>query len=259
MRRREFIAVFSGATAWWSAVRSQTTKIPRIGVLWAPTDEGEAVFLPALRQGFSELGYVEGKNYILENRFAAKHYDRFERLATELVEARVDVFVATTLGAAFAAQRATTTIPVVFVAVGDPVGFKFVDSLARPGHNLTGLSNILIDLSGKRMEFFKEAVPGLSEVALLSNPRFPMTGRFLTEHRAAARSLGLKTARQTYLGLAGLIMVDDGDHLGLPHDYGMDDLPVIIQDRTFESDGGRSIAGGCRRLWLNSLLLCPKV
>src|SRR5262249_54636515 len=144
-----------------------------------------------LRQGFTEIGYVEGKNFVLENRFAAEQYERFNSLAAELVAAKVDVLVAVTVPAARAAQQATTTIPVVFVVVSDPVGFKLVDSLARPGRNMTGLSNVTIDLSGKRLELFKEAVPRLSQVALLSNPSYPLTPRLLNDHRAAARSLGL--------------------------------------------------------------------
>ncbi len=160
--------------------------------MWhAGNEQEEAVYLAALRQGFTEIGYVEGKHFVLENRFAAEQYERFNTLAAELVKANVDILVAVTPVAARAAQRATTTIPVVFVVVPDPVALKFVDSLARPGGNITGLSNVTVDLSGKRLEFFKEAVPELSQVALLSNPHYQLTQRILDDYRAAARSLGL--------------------------------------------------------------------
>lgn len=194
VRRRDLIKVIAGsAVAWPLCVRAQQSpKIPRIGVLWhAGNEEEEALYLGALRQGFTVIGYVEGKNFVLENRFAAEQYERFNSLAAELVAAKVDVLVAVTVPAARAAQQATTTIPVVFVVVSNPVGFKLVDSLARPGRNMTGLSNVSVDLSGKRLELFKEVVPGLSQVALLSNPSFPLTPRLLNDHRAAARSLGL--------------------------------------------------------------------
>jgi putative ABC transport system substrate-binding protein len=155
------IKVIAGsAVAWPLCVRAQQSpKIPRIGVLWhAGNEEEEALYLGALRQGFTVIGYVEGKNFVLENRFAAEQYERFNSLAAELVAAKVDVLVAVTVPAARAAQQATTTIPVVFVVVSNPVGFKLVDSLARPGRNMTGLSNVSVDLSGKRLELFKEVV-----------------------------------------------------------------------------------------------------
>ena len=170
----------------------QSPKIPRIGVLWhAGNEEEETIYLGALRQGFTEIGYVEGKNFVLENRFAGEQYERFNNLATELAAAKVDVLVAVTLPAARAAQQATTTIPVVFVVVSDPVGFKLVESLARPGRNMTGLSNVSVDLSGKRLEIFKEAIPALSQVTFLSNPSYALTPRLLDDYRTAARSLGL--------------------------------------------------------------------
>src|SRR5262249_42471156 len=194
MERREFVALIGGAVAWPFAGRAQQiAKISRIGVLWdAGNEQEEALSLFALRQGFSEIGYAEGKNFVLENRFAAEQYARFNALAAELVKANVDILVAVTPPAARAAQQATTTIPVVFVVVPDPVGLKFVDSLARPGRNLTGLSSINVDLSGKRLELFKEADSGHAQEGLLSNPNFPLTQRFLDDHRAAARSLGLQ-------------------------------------------------------------------
>jgi putative ABC transport system substrate-binding protein len=193
MRRREFITVLGSAAAWPLATRAQQSKpIPRIGVLWhAGNEQEEALYLGALRQGFSEIGYVEGKDFSLENRFAAEQYERYGPLAAELVASKVDVLVAITSMAARAAQRATTTIPVVFVVVSDPVAQKFANSLARPGGNMTGLATIQVDMSGKRLALFKEAVPRLSQVTLLENPTGIFTHRYVEEYRAAAGSLGL--------------------------------------------------------------------
>jgi putative ABC transport system substrate-binding protein len=195
MRRRDFIngIVGSAAAAWPLAVRAQQSKlIPRIGVLWhAGNEQEEAIYLDALRQGFSEIGYVEGKDFVLENRFAAEQYERYGPLAAELVASNVDVLVAITSMAVRAAQQATTTIPVVFVVVSDPVGQKFANSLARPGGNMTGLATLQVDMSGKRLALFKEAVPRLSQLTLLANPTQQVTSRYVEQYRAAAGFLGL--------------------------------------------------------------------
>jgi putative tryptophan/tyrosine transport system substrate-binding protein len=194
MKRREFLALLGGAAVAWplQGRAQQSRKLPRIGVLWhAGNEVEEAKYLAALRQGFNDLGYVEGKTYVLENRFAAEKYERFNSLAAELVAAKVDVLVAITPEAALAAQHATATIPVVFAVVGNPVGAKLVDSLARPGRNITGLSNVMIDLSGKRLELFKDAIPTLSHVILLVNPNAYRIQVATELHRSAAAALGL--------------------------------------------------------------------
>ncbi len=197
MKRREFIALLGGAAVAWplQGRAQQSRKLPRIGVLWhAGNEVEEAKYLAALRQGFNDLGYVEGKTYVLENRFAAEKYERFNSLAAELVAAKVDVLVAITPEAALAAQHATATIPVVFAVVGNPVGAKLVDSLARPGRNITGLSNVSIDLTGKRLELFKDAIPTLLHVILLVNPnayRIQAGIDQVERHRSAAAALGL--------------------------------------------------------------------
>jgi len=194
MKRREFIALLGGAAVAWplQGRAQQSRKLPRIGVLWhAGNEVEEAKYLAALRQGFNDLGYVEGKTYVLENRFAAEKYERFNSLAAELVAAKVDVLVAITPEAALAAQHATATIPVVFAVVGNPVGAKLVDSLARPGRNITGLSNVSIDLTGKRLELFKDAIPTLLHVILLVNPNNYRIQVGIERHRSAAAALGL--------------------------------------------------------------------
>jgi putative ABC transport system substrate-binding protein len=195
MRRREFITFLGGAAAAWPlAARGQTrVKIPRIGVLWhAGSAEEEAIYLDAVRQGLSDFGYVEGQNIILENRFPAENPERFVSLAAELAALNVNVLVAINRIAALAAQRATTTIPIVFVAVPDPVGSKLVASFAHPGGNITGLSNFAHDLTAKRVEFLKTTVPNVSRVALLVNPNDRDSAKiYLEEGRTAAEKLGL--------------------------------------------------------------------
>jgi ABC-type uncharacterized transport system substrate-binding protein len=158
MKRREFFGVLSGAAflSSASAFAQQPRKIHRIGVLWHGANaEQEAIYLAALRQGLLDFGYVEGQNIVLEMRFPAEQYERFFVLATELAQQNVDVLVSAAGIAAVACHRATTTIPIVSVNVPDPVGRKLVASLNRPGGNLTGLSNMAVELTGKRIELAK--------------------------------------------------------------------------------------------------------
>jgi putative ABC transport system substrate-binding protein len=195
MRRREFITLIGGAAAAWplTARAQEVRKTPRVGVLWhAASPEEEAVYLGALREGLADLGYVEGRNIVLENRFPAEKWERFISLAAELVQLKPDLLVAVSRPAAIAAQRATSTIPIVFSVVPDPVGDKLVETLARPGGNITGLSNMALDLSAKRIELLKEMVDGLSRVALLVNAGDPEGARrYIRESQAAADPLGI--------------------------------------------------------------------
>ena len=136
-------------------------------MLWhAGSAEEEDVYLSVLRKAFNDLGYIEGKNIQLEHRFPAENPDRFRTLARELVESKPDAIIAVTVLGAAELKKLTSTIPIVFILVADPVGFGFVESLARPGDNATGLSLMAIDLSGKRLALLKEAVPNLSRVAI---------------------------------------------------------------------------------------------
>jgi putative ABC transport system substrate-binding protein len=168
-------------------------KIPTVGMLWHATNEDdEAPFLGPFREGLNDLGYVERRNIVLENRFAAERYERFGGLAAELVQLKVDALVAVTQPAALAAQRATTTIPIVFILVPDPVASKLVKSLAHPGGNITGLSQLAFDMSAKRVELLKQMVPNLSRIALLCNPSDPeVTRRTFDESRVAADRLNI--------------------------------------------------------------------
>ena len=172
MRRREFIALVGGAAVWPVALTAQQSgTIPRIGVLWhAGNAEAEAAFIGPLRQGFSDLGYIAGKNIVFEDRYSKQDPALFESFASELVRLKVDVLIANNIPGALALQRATSTIPIVFIGNPDPVGFKLVSSLGRPGGNITGVSSQAVDLVAKRVQLLKEAVPGLSHLALLINP-----------------------------------------------------------------------------------------
>ena len=195
MKRREFIKLIGGAaTTWPVAARAlqSSNKIPVVGVLWhAGSAKEEDVYLSVVVKAFNDLGYVEGKNIILEHRFPAENPDRFRTLARELVDLKPDALIAVTNFGAGELKRATTTIPIVFILSYDPVGGGLVESLARPGGNVTGTSLMAIDLSGKRLELLKEAVPNLSQVALLVDFSTPFKERTIKSHQAAAQTLGI--------------------------------------------------------------------
>jgi putative tryptophan/tyrosine transport system substrate-binding protein len=145
----------------------------------------------ALRRGLSDLGYVEGQNLIFEARYAEQDVDRLLPLAAELVQLPVDILVAAASAAPLAAKRATTVIPIIMGSASDPVGLGLVASLAAPGGNVTGIANLLPQLSGKRLEMLKEILPHVSRVAVLWTAANPGTARSFTETQAAAESLGL--------------------------------------------------------------------
>jgi putative tryptophan/tyrosine transport system substrate-binding protein len=167
--------------------------VPTVGILWhAGSIEEEAIYLTQIHLGLQALGYVDGRNVTLVNTFADEQYERFNSNAAELVRRNVDVIVAVTPPAALAAQRATNIIPIVFVLASDPVAAKFVASLAHPGGNITGLSNLSEDLLAKRVEFFKETVTSLSQIELMVNPSDPVTTQTAIEQiRTAAGGLGI--------------------------------------------------------------------
>jgi putative ABC transport system substrate-binding protein len=195
MRRREFITLLGGVAATWSLTgrAQQPRKIHKIGVLWHGANaEQEAIYLAALRQGLLDFGFVEGQNIILEMRFPAEQYERFFVLAAELAQQHVDVLVSAAGVAAVACHRATTTIPIVSVNVPDPVGRKLVASLNRPGGNLTGLSNMAVELTRKRIELAKEMIKDLSRLALLVNSADEIGSRaYIAQGEAAGPELGM--------------------------------------------------------------------
>jgi putative ABC transport system substrate-binding protein len=170
----------------------QPTKIPRIGFLNATSPSTMSARIEAFRQGLREFGYVEGKNIVIEYRHAEGKRDRLRELAAELVRVEVDVIVTTGPTSTRAAKEATNTIPIVMMNEGDPVANGFVASLARPGGNITGLSNLAPELSGKRLELLKEIVPRLSRVAVFGNSTFPGNAQMLRETELPAGAFGVK-------------------------------------------------------------------
>jgi putative tryptophan/tyrosine transport system substrate-binding protein len=191
MKRRAFLAMLGTAAAACplTTFAQQTTKIP-VGVLWhAGNEQQEATFLGALRKGLNELGYVEGKNIELVNRFADEHYDRFDGLAAELVKAKVDIIVGSISSAAIAAKRQTATIPIIFVGSGDPIGMRLVDTLARPGGNVTGTSMLATDLAAKNLELLKDCFSNLSAVGILANSNSPILRSYVSAVQAPAETL----------------------------------------------------------------------
>jgi putative tryptophan/tyrosine transport system substrate-binding protein len=198
MKRRDFITLIgSAAAAWPLAARAQgKQRTPTVGVLWhAASAEEEGALFSALIEGFRALGYVDGKNIILEHRFPNEVPERFTGMAAELVSLNVDVLVSSGNNAASYAKNATTTIPVVAMFISDPVGTKLVDSLARPGGNVTGLSFFTSELIGKRLQLLKEIIPGLSQVAQLVNPLAQISRLYTDLTQTAAVQLGLTVER----------------------------------------------------------------
>jgi putative ABC transport system substrate-binding protein len=193
MRRRNFMTVLAGAASYPLLARAQQRTMPVIGFLGSGSPGPNAPFMAAFRQGLSEAGYVEGQNVAIEYRWAEGRYDRLPALAADLVGRKVDV-IATSGGiySAMAAKNATSTIPIVFINVSDPVGVGLVASLAQPGGNLTGFGGINAELMPKRLELLSELVPQAGVIALLVNPNNPNTEPIIRDVQAAARAKGLR-------------------------------------------------------------------
>ena len=167
-------------------------KIPRLGLLSPFSPDATAVWHQAFRQGLRDLGYVEGKNILIEYRYAEGKSDRLPDLAADLVRLKVDIIVASVNTDALAAKNATKTIPIVVASAGDPVAFGLVESLARPGGNVTGMSQLSPELAGKRLELLKEIVPKLYRVAVLWNPRGTTSPLAWKEIQLPARALKIQ-------------------------------------------------------------------
>jgi putative tryptophan/tyrosine transport system substrate-binding protein len=195
MRRREFITLLGGAAVVWpfAARAQQVGKVPRIGYLSpGSATPGPLAYHDEFRRGLRELGYVEGRNIVIEYRFADGNFDRLAQLAAELVQLNVDVIVSVVTQASLAAKNATRTIPIVIVSVGDPVGAGLVASLARPDANVTGNSAMTTEVIGKSLGLFKQTVPKVSPMAVLWNPdNVVYQGQILRETEVAARTLGI--------------------------------------------------------------------
>ena len=186
------VAVALGLWALPVADAQQPAKSPRIGLLSPFSPSDAAPWHQAFRQGLRDLGWVEGKNISIEYRYAEGRSDRLPGLAADLVRLKVDIIVASTGTDGLVAKNATRAIPIVIASAGDPVGGGLVESLARPGGNITGLSQIAPEMAGKRLELLKEIVPKLSRVAVLWNPEGPISTLTWEEIELPARQLGIQ-------------------------------------------------------------------
>jgi len=194
MRRRSFITLLGGAAAWPLTARAQQSdRMRRVGFLLSaiPAAQFGLDDLSGFTEGMRELGYLEGKDFVIEWRSAEGKYERLPDLAAELVRLKVDVIVVGSTPAVRSAQQASATIPIVIGNASDPVGNGFVASLARPGGNTTGLASSADDSSPKQLELLATIVPGLSRVAVLTNPHGPTSAAIMKSARAAAQKANL--------------------------------------------------------------------
>jgi putative ABC transport system substrate-binding protein len=193
MDRRAFLAIATTVLAMPLAAKGQPTgKIPRIGFLGAVTPEDFPHLENAFREGLREAGYVEGRNLVIEYRWAAGKAEQLPELAADLVRLKVDAIFCITSAAARAAKDATTTIPIVFVGVSDPVKYGLVASLAQPRGNMTGLGHFTPELNGKRLELIREVIPGLARVAVLWNTGNESHEEQLRDLATPARTLSVQ-------------------------------------------------------------------
>jgi putative ABC transport system substrate-binding protein len=194
MRRREFLTVLGGAAAWPMTARAQQpmAKLPTIGFLGSATLLVESQRVAAFAQRLRQLGWIENRNVAIEYRWAEGRTERFTELAAEFARLKVDLIVASTTPAVIAAKQATSVIPIVITTANDPVATGLVASLARPGGNVTGLSNQMADTAAKRLELLREVVPGLRRLAILANVDNPGAVLDTREAQAAASAVGLE-------------------------------------------------------------------
>jgi len=194
VKRREFITMLGGMTVWPLAARAQQpmAKLPTIGFLGSATLLVESQRVAAFVQRLRQLGWIENRNVAIEYRWAEGRIERFTELAAEFARLKVDLIVAATTPAVIAAKQATSVIPIVIATANDPVATGLVASLARPGGNVTGLSNQMADTAAKRLELLREVVPGLRRLAILGNVDNPGAVLDMREAQAAASAVGLE-------------------------------------------------------------------
>jgi putative ABC transport system substrate-binding protein len=193
VRRREFISLLGGTAAWPLAARAQQAALPVVGYLNFGSPESDTPRVTGLRRGLNQTGYVEGRNLVIEYRWAGNQADRLPALAADLIQLRVAVIVTSGLVSTLAAKAATTTIPIVFGVGNDPVQLGLVASLNRPGGNLTGFNSISSELGAKGLALLHELVPGIATIGFLGNPNNPAVFELMTRDVLAAASvMGLK-------------------------------------------------------------------
>jgi putative ABC transport system substrate-binding protein len=195
MNRREFITLLGGGAAWSLAARAQQpARLPMIGFMGESTLAGQRPWVAAFIERLRELSWIEGRNVAIEYRWAEGSNERFPEIVTELIRNKVDVILTQGTPAVLAAKQATSAIPIVFAIAGNPVANGLVASLARPGGNVTGLSNQTADLAGKRLELLRELVPDLRRLAIMANVGNPSVVLDVGEVRTAAAALSLDVA-----------------------------------------------------------------
>ena len=262
--RREFMSLLGGAAvAWPLAARAQQPAMPVVGFLNGGSPGPYAPYVAAFRQGLKEAGYIEGENVTIEYRWLEGQYDRAPSMAAELVRRQVAVIVANTPGN-LAAKAATTTIPIVFTTAGDPVQLGFVASLSRPGGNLTGVTQLSVEVGPKRLELAHELVPAATIIGLLVNPTSPTLAEPITRNlQEASRTLGLKlhvlhasTEREIEKAFATLLQLRAGALVISPDSFFniqseqlaalalRQAMPAIYQYRPFAAAGGLVSYGG---------------
>jgi len=194
VKRRNFITMLGGAAAAWPlAASAQQSKMPLIGFLHIASLETRRNQVVSFNQGLKDSGYIEGQNVAIQYRWAENQNDRLPGLATDLVRDQVDVIAALSTPSVLAAKNATTTIPIVFLTNGDPVKFGLVDSLNRPGRNITGITLLGVEVVAKRLELLHKVVPRATKFGVLANPTNPQqTAAETREAQEAARALGLE-------------------------------------------------------------------
>jgi putative ABC transport system substrate-binding protein len=195
IQRRDFVSLLGGAIAWPLAARAQQPAMPVIGYLNFGSPESDASRLTGLRRGLNQTGYVEGRNLVIEYRWAGNQADRLPALAADLVQLRVAVIVTSGLVSTLAAKAATSGIPIVFAVGADPVQLGLVASLNRPGGNLTGFNAFIAELGAKGLALLHELVPSIATVGFLENPNNPVFELTTRDVLAAAAAIGLTVQR----------------------------------------------------------------
>jgi putative tryptophan/tyrosine transport system substrate-binding protein len=276
MRRREFITLLGGAAAAWPlGARAQQPAMPVIGFLAGPTAKGRASLIAAFQKGLAEAGYSEGRNIIIESRWAEGQFDRLPAMANELVQRKVAVIVAFTTPAGLAAKAATSTIPIVLLT-GDPVGTGLVASLSRPGGNITGLSYMIPETHGKCVELLRDMLPSVQRVAVLGNAGDPSNKQIIEQIQLAGRTTAIKIdpivmvsgvdqfdaafAKMAQEGLDAVVV-----HASLPPKNVADlalkyRLPAATSIRQFVEAGGLVSYGALESdLWRRSAIFVHKI